>query len=104
MLMSRLGTFNIEGFPFPGTILFPLRSFSRQFYISIEYFYDIRVYDIISGPPLGLYVIIRPVSLGRAGTTREHCGDQGKSGAPGGQVEGPVESTGTCGYENKNHV
>lgn len=56
------------------------------------------------GPPLGLYVIIRPVSLGRAGTTREHCGDQGKSGAPGGQVEGPVESTGTFGYENKNHV
>lgn len=56
------------------------------------------------GPPLGLYVIIRPVSLGRAGTTREHCGDQGKSGAPSGQVKGPVESTGTCGYENKNHV
>lgn len=42
-----------------------------------------------------LYVIIRSVPLGRAGTAREHCGDQGQGGTPGGQVEGPVECTGT---------
>lgn len=48
-----------------------------------------------------LHVIVRSVPLGRAGTAREHCGDQGQGGSPGGQVEGPVECTGTCRYEIK---
>lgn len=70
---------------------------------TILYFYRIIEFMTSSPapPPLGLYVIIRSISLGRAGTTREHCGDQGESGAPGGQVEGPVESTGTFGYKIK---
>lgn len=48
-----------------------------------------------------LHVIVRSVPLGRAGTAREHCSDQGQGGSPGGQVEGPVECTGTCRYEIK---
>lgn len=48
-----------------------------------------------------LHVIVRSVPLGRAGTARKHCSDQGQGGSPGGQVEGPVECTGTCGHEIK---
>lgn len=51
-----------------------------------------------------LHVIVRSVPLGRAGTAREHCSDQGQGGSPGGQVEGPVECTGTCRYEIKNYL
>lgn len=57
--------------------------------------------DMMTTSAVPLHVIVRSVPLRRAGTAREHCCDQGQGGSPGGQVEGPVECTGTCWYEIK---